>query len=62
MNTKAKSVEVELIREIICNFSDKEYFEIYSCAISKLDTYLSSQDNNCKVVINFSALFRIVCA
>ena len=35
METKAKSVEIELIREIMINF--REFSEAYETAIKKLD-------------------------
>lgn len=33
LSTRAKSVEIELIREIIVNFNQMDFSELYNCAV-----------------------------
>jgi len=44
MTTRAKSVEIDLIREIIANFKSQN--ELYALAKEKIMDYFSSDDNN----------------
>lgn len=44
LRCKAKSVEIELIREILKKFKESE--ELYQNAVERLDSFLLSKDNN----------------
>lgn len=44
VSTKAKSVEIDLIREIITNFRSQT--ELYNLAKNKIIEYIDSDDNN----------------
>lgn len=44
VSTKAKSVEIDLIREIIMNFSSQT--ELYNLAKERISSYFESNDNN----------------
>ena len=57
--TKAKSVEIELIWEAVDCFEDAEYSDFYQAAVWKIDQYVESNDSNL-IYLGLSVLKQVI--